>query len=152
VTRLRRAALEIFGRLPAPLRRLAVRLITPHYVMGAVLALRKGDEVLMLRSRHVRFGWTLPGGLMQGGETPREALHRELLEELRIEVDLDEEASVVIVDPVDRRVDFVFERHVSERPVVHVDGTEVLEARWLPLTSELCDDVARDALTRLASR
>jgi ADP-ribose pyrophosphatase YjhB (NUDIX family) len=152
VTGLRRAALEVFGRLPAPLRRLVVRVLTPHYVMGAVLALRQGDEVLMLHARHVRFGWTLPGGLMRGGETPREALDRELREELRLEVDLDADATVVIVDPSERRVDFVFERHVTERPEVHVDGTEVLEARWLPLTSELCDDIARDALTRLATR
>ena len=57
-------------------------------------------------------------------------------------MDLDADATVVIVDPGERRVDFVFERHVTERPEVHVDGTEVLEARWLPLTSELCDDIA----------
>jgi 8-oxo-dGTP diphosphatase len=121
-------------------------------VLGAVLALRHGDDVLMLRSRHVRFGWTLPGGLMQTGESPREALDRELAEELRLVVDLDAEATVVIVDPEARRVDFVFETYVDERPDLRIDGVEVLEARWLPLTSELCDDIARDALNRLASR
>ena len=152
MTGLRRIALEIFARLPGFLRRLVVRVITPHYVLGAVLALRQGDEVLMLQSRHVRFAWTLPGGLMQRGETPREALDRELREELRIEVDLDAEATVVIVDPVACRVDFVFERFVTERPELHVDGTEILAAHWMPVGSELCDDVARDALTRLASR
>jgi 8-oxo-dGTP diphosphatase len=152
MTRLRRAALEVFGRLPSPLRRLVVRILAPRYVLGAVVALRHGDDVLMLRSRHVRFGWTLPGGLVQSGESPREALDRELGEELRLDVDLGPEATVVIVDPVRRRVDFVFESHVTERPDLHVDGLEVLEARWLPLTSELCDDIAREALNRLASR
>ena len=152
MTQLRRVALELFGRLPGPLRRIAVRLLTPHYVLGAVVALRHGDEVLMLHSRHVRFGWTLPGGLMRGGETPREALERELREELRLEVRLDPEATVVVVDPTARRVDFVFEHHLTERPAVHVDGTEVLEARWLPVSSQLCDDIAREALTRLARR
>ena len=152
MTRLRRAALLVFGWLPSPLRRLVVRVITPHYVLGAVLALRHDDQVLMLHTRHVRFGWILPGGLMQTGETPREALDRELREELELEVDLDTEATVVIVDPVARRIDFVFERHVVERPQLRIDGTEVMEARWLPVTSELCDDIARDALTRLATR
>lgn len=152
MNQLRRAALEVFGRLPGPLRRIVVRILTPRYVLGAVLALRHGDEVLMLRSRHVRFGWTLPGGLMQSGESPREALDRELGEELRLGVDLDAEATIVIVDPAARRVDFVFETHVAERPDLRIDGVEVLEARWLPLISELCDDIARDALTRLANR
>ena len=36
---------------------------------------------------------------------------------------------------------------------MHVDGTEVLEARWLPVASPRCaTTIARDALTRLASR
>jgi 8-oxo-dGTP pyrophosphatase MutT (NUDIX family) len=46
-------------------------------VLGAVLALRHGDEVLMLHSRHVRFGWTLPGGLMQSGSHHAGTLERE---------------------------------------------------------------------------
>lgn len=152
MTRLRKLALEVFGRLPGPLRRAAVRLLSPRYVLGAVVALRHGDDVLLLHSRHSRFGWTLPGGLMAAGENPREALDRELREELRLELDLESEATVVIVAPHALRVDFVFEHHVSQRPAVHVDGTEVLEARWLPLDSPLCDDIARDVLIRLARR
>ena len=152
MTQLRRLALEVFGRLPGPLRRLVVRLFSPRYVLGAVVVLRQGEDVLMLHSRHTRYGWTLPGGLMAAGESPHEALDRELREELQLELDLDPDAAVVIVAPETRRVDFVFELHVTERPAVHVDGTEVLEARWLPVASPLCDDIAREALTRLARR
>ena len=152
MTQLRRLALEVFGRLPGPLRRLVVRLFSPRYVLGAVVALRQGEDVLLLHSRHSRFGWTLPGGLMAAGETPREALDRELREELRLELDLDADAAVVIVDPHARRVDFVFELYVTERPQVYVDGTEVLEAEWFAVASSPCDDIAREALTRLARR
>ena len=152
MTQLRRLALEVFGRLPGLLRRLVVRLYSPRYVLGVVVALRQGEDVLMLHSRHTRFGWTLPGGLMAAGETPREALDRELREELRLELDLGADAAVVIVAPESRRVDFVFELYVTERPPVHVDGTEVLEARWLPVGSPLCDDVVREVLNRLARR
>jgi ADP-ribose pyrophosphatase YjhB (NUDIX family) len=152
VSSLRRLALEVFGRLPVPLRRLAVRILTPRFVLGAVVALRHGDDVLMLQSRHVRFGWTLPGGLVQGGENPKEALERELVEELRLEVELDPEAALVVVDTQARRVDFVFERRVDVRPRLEVDGTEVLDAQWLSVTTSRCDDATRDVLARLAPR
>jgi 8-oxo-dGTP diphosphatase len=152
VTRLRRLALELFGRLPAFVRRRVVTILSPGYVLGAVLALRHGDDVLMVRSRHLREAMTLPGGLLERGETPREGLVRELREELRLDVELGEDATVVLVYPEPRRVDFVYEVRVSERPELHVDGIEVLEAQWVPITSELTDDTARDALDRLARR
>jgi 8-oxo-dGTP diphosphatase len=152
VTILRKAALEVFGRLPVPLRRGAVRVIAPRYVLGTVLALRQDGHVLMLRARHVRFGWTLPGGLVQAGEQPRTALVRELEEELRLDVDVPPDAALVVVDTEARRVDFVFELSVTDRPELTLDHMEVLEARWLPMTSELCDDPTRDVLARLAGR
>ena len=152
MTLLRRFALEVFGRLPVPLRRSAVRVITPRYVLGVVLALRHGDDVLMLRARHVRFGWTLPGGLVQTGEQPREALVRELQEELRLDVHVPPEAAVVVVEPQARRVDFVFELRVEARPQVTIDHMEVLETRWLPVTSELSDGPTRAVLMRLTGR
>jgi len=152
VTLLRRFALEVFGRLPVSLRRSAVRVLTPRYVLGVVLVLRHDDDVLLLRARHVRFGWTLPGGLVQAGEQPREALVRELEEELRLGLDVPSEAAVVVVDPDALRVDFVFELRVDARPAMTIDDMEVLEARWLPATSDLSDGPTRAVLARLTDR
>ena len=52
--------------------------------MAAYALIRRGnDEVLLTRlAPQVRFkGWTLPGGGVDHGEHPREALRREVLEE-----------------------------------------------------------------------
>lgn len=149
-TRLRRFALEVFGRLPVRLRRLTVQAISPHYVLGAVCVLRHGDEVLFLRSRHARNGWTLPGGLMARGERPREALARELCEELGLELDLADHPTLTLVEPGDRRVDLIFEVTVASRPTVRVDGTEILEARWVAPVAAQLDETTAYALDELA--
>lgn len=56
-------------------------------VAAAVIV--RGDEVLLARRPdHVHQGgkWEFPGGKLEAGETPADGLHRELLEELGIEV------------------------------------------------------------------
>jgi 8-oxo-dGTP pyrophosphatase MutT (NUDIX family) len=152
VRALRRLALEVFGRLPAPLRRVAVQILTPHYVLGAVAVLRHEDEVLFVRSRHARSGWMLPGGLLGRGETPREAVRRELREELGLELDTAELPTVTLVYPDHRRVDLVFEVRLEQRPAVRVDGTEALAADWLTPDTSLADETALQALAVLAGR
>jgi ADP-ribose pyrophosphatase YjhB (NUDIX family) len=51
--------------------------------VAAYALLRRGDELLLSRlAPHVRFqGWTLPGGGVDHGEHPRDALRREIYEE-----------------------------------------------------------------------
>jgi ADP-ribose pyrophosphatase YjhB (NUDIX family) len=51
--------------------------------VAAYAWVRQGDEVLLTRlAPHIAFkGWTLPGGGVDHGEHPREALRREILEE-----------------------------------------------------------------------
>ncbi len=150
--RLYKLALELFGLLPGRVRRLVVRLLTPHYVLGAVLVLRHDGNVLFVRSRHTRAEWTLPGGLMGGGETPRDAIRREVCEELGLDVDVDEQPTLTLVDPRCRRIDLVYEVHVAVPPSVRVDGTEAVAACWLPISTELDDPTAVSAVAALVAR
>ena len=56
---------------------------------NAVFAIVKsGTEVLLVanRRRHGRIKWSLPGGRVDGGESPLEALTREVMEETGLEV------------------------------------------------------------------
>ena len=50
-------------------------------------------------------GWTLPGGLIDRGETPAAAIKRELVEELGIDVDVDGVEPWILMDSAMRRID-----------------------------------------------
>lgn len=144
-----RAALSVFRRLPGPIRRRAVHAGTPNYTLGAVALVRNdAGAVLLLRQRH-HDGWSLPGGLLQSGESPDRAVARELAEELRLRVDPGELTATLpsaVVDPHARRVDLVYalrRDHAGE-----VDNVEVLEAKWFPLEQLPTCSVGTEAILR----
>jgi 8-oxo-dGTP pyrophosphatase MutT (NUDIX family) len=127
-TRAYAVALEAFRRLPKALRRLVVRHSTPNYTLGAVAVFRRGDHVLLVRSRH-QAAWSLPGGLVQRDESPDRALRRELREELRLDVAIEElRPAATHVDTAVQSVTVIFVLDHVAAP--QADGVEVLEARW----------------------
>jgi 8-oxo-dGTP pyrophosphatase MutT (NUDIX family) len=134
----RRTALALFARLPRRARVRIVRLLTPAHTVGAVCLLEHDGRLLLLDQHH-RPGWTLPGGLLNRGETAAQAVVREVHEEtgLRISVDLPVTA---IIDPSSRRVDVLF--HVPlDRQVPVVPRGEAARAAWLsPQEAGVVDD------------
>jgi mutator protein MutT len=71
------------------MRRLTMRLVHTRFTVtaGAVIFNDK-REVLLLKHRfRAGSGWGLPGGFMENGEQPIDALRRELREEIGLEVD-----------------------------------------------------------------
>src|SRR4029434_11145856 len=80
---------SIWRRAPKGLRRWSMRLTHPRFsaTAGAII-LDEANRVLLLK--HVfrpGSGWGLPGGFLNAGEQPEEALRRELLEEVGLELD-----------------------------------------------------------------
>jgi len=125
---------RIWGRLPRWLRRRIVRLGMPSYTLGSVCVVEHGGALLLVKLAYRR-AWGLPGGLLERGEGPAEAAHRETLEEVGIGVELLGRPTIV-VDPEARRGDIVFRC----RPAAGVDpasaratSKEIVEARWWPL-------------------
>jgi 8-oxo-dGTP diphosphatase len=121
-------ALRIFARLPRFLRVMIVRRIAPAHTVGALCFVEHGGRVLLLRQRH-RQGWTLPGGLINRGETAVECVEREVAEETGLRITVGQPFATV-VEPSVRRVDVLYHVATDERPAVRVAG-EALTADWL---------------------
>lgn len=58
-------------------------------VVAAII--RDGDKILATQRGYGDFagGWEFPGGKLEEGETREEALHREILEELEVAIEVD---------------------------------------------------------------
>lgn len=103
------------------------------HVVGAAIV-RDGKVLAAKRAAHKTLGgyWEFPGGKIEDGESPHQALTRELIEELQCAVD------------IGHQVDFT--RYEYEFAVVNlttflcslIDGepqnTEHEELRWVPLS------------------
>lgn len=79
----------IWRRAPRSLRRWTVRLSHPRFAVtaGAVITDGRGRVLLLKHRFRPGTGWGMPGGFMETGEQPEEALRRELREEVGLEVE-----------------------------------------------------------------
>ena len=115
------------------------------------LVLNENDEVLLVRPHGYRDGeWTLAGGGVEEGESPVEAMRRELAEELG--VGLEAELSELPVTnrfiysaehKVKRNLDHdgqdavMFACRIDRSPPLHLQAEEIADARWFPADDAL---------------
>jgi len=79
---------KVWHRLPRRLRRWSMRLAHTRFTVtaGAIIFNQSGQLLLLKHRFRAGSGWGLPGGFLEAGEQPLEALRRELREELALEV------------------------------------------------------------------
>ncbi len=125
--------------------------------MGAVIVGPDGRVLLIRRGRAPgRGSWTLPGGKLEPGETPAQAIAREVREETGLYVSVEAELGVVPVTgegfayDVREHLCFPEDALAAPRP-----GDDADEARWVPVddleamgVSPAARDVVRLALAR----
>ena len=122
-----------YTHAPHGLRRQVVRLLTPGYRTGVLGVLRRPDGRVLLVDQPYVAGWSLPGGDLKRGESVRDALARELREELG--VDLAVRTPVLAAQRVhDRWVTFVAPVDVPEEVAAGLRPTspELRRAEWFP--------------------
>ena len=114
-----------------------------HYkVVAAVIEV--GGKVLCMQRGVTRYSytshlWEFPGGKIEPGETPQEALHRELLEEMDLDVEVHEHLATVTHDYLDFTItlaayrctaatsDFVMREHAASR---WLPWSELMTLAW----------------------
>ena len=105
---------------------------------------RRGKILLTHWRRGHLHGWTLPGGGLEAGEDPRDAVVREVLEETGLEARVGKllgvDSRVMVreevpegTDPELHTIRIVYRATVKDGPLQHeVDGSSD-EARWVPI-------------------
>ena len=135
----------IWRRAPRSVRRWTVRLSHPRFAVtaGAVITDARGRVLLLKHRFRPGTGWGMPGGFMEIGEQPDEALRRELREEVGLEV---EKLKVFTTRAFKRpkQVEIVFTAQAIGDP--DQLSFEIQKAAWFPpqdLPKELPKDQAQ---------
>jgi 8-oxo-dGTP diphosphatase len=110
----------------------------PRVGVGAVI-LHEDKVLLVRRGKSPSFGkWTLPGGLVELGETTSEAIAREIVEECGIKIRVVDVAGVitrVVRDDDDRiRYHYVLVDYLAYPDSMDVvAGSDAAEAQWFAI-------------------
>lgn len=129
---LERVKIGIYRLLPKALQVRAVRYTTPNFSLGTLALLTvDGTQLLLVRPSY-RSGWLPPGGLLQRGETAEQALRRELLEELKLTVQVAEPHRIHL-DARRQVVTFLSVAVLPSMTLPRITTSELKEVRWFPV-------------------
>lgn len=109
-----------------------------HIKTSVVACIIDGDDHVVLTRRCVEpfcGQWVMPGGKIDHGETLLAAVHREVREEVGLEVQIDGLLDAYEHVGLGPRNDHYVILYYRARPLgreLHPDGGEVTEARWVP--------------------
>lgn len=151
-------ALRQFGRLPLTARHFIVGMTSPAYRVGTIAVITTDDGKLLLARHSYRDGWGLPGGMLGWSEEPVETIHREVQEELGLQVVVGG-TDVVRHRQSPRRIEWYFDLRLAEgvRPEdAQPNSAEIEEVAWFPVNDlpvlEKHDDVTTLVVPEILER
>lgn len=118
--------------------RLAGRWEVAEHQPGVAILVLEGRRVLGVRQKRPAIGnrtWELPAGLVDAGEEPEQAAHRELAEEVGLGGRLELVTSMYTSPGFTDEIIYLFEAHDLEPAHAHADEDEDLELAWLDVTA-----------------
>ena len=122
----------LWRHVPKRLRRWGVRISEPRFTVtaGAVITDDGGRVLLLNHVFRIGSGWGIPGGFIEKGEQPEEAIRRELREEIGLEL---ERAEIAFVRTLKRprQVEIIF--RCRPRGAVGRRSLEIKSAEWFAL-------------------
>ncbi|HXD34585.1 MAG TPA: NUDIX hydrolase [Pyrinomonadaceae bacterium] len=125
---------SIFRRAPSSLRRFYSRFFNDQFsVTAGAVVIDANDRILLLK--HVfraGSGWGIPGGFIKAGEQPEEAVRRELMEEVGLELGTTEVAFIRTLRRM-RQVEVLF--LCTPNGIAEPRSVEIERAEWFPLTA-----------------
>ena len=133
---------SIFRYLPGPVRRRVVRLGQTRFTVtaGAFVFDNQGRILLLEHEFRADSRWGIPGGFLDKGEQPDEALRRELREEVSLEV-TDVELYFARALKIPHQVELYFACTATNIPTP--SSFEIRKAKWFPL-NELPGELSND--------
>ena len=133
---------SIFRFLPGVFRRKVVRLGQRRFTVtaGAFVFDEEGRILLLEHEFRPDSRWGIPGGFLNKGEQPEEAMRRELREEVAVEVD-DVQFLFARTLARPRQVEIYFACTTKGKPTP--SSFEIRKAGWFA-PDELPDDLSRD--------
>lgn len=133
---------KVWRLLPARFRRWSMRATHSRFTVTAgAIVFNESGQVLLLKHRfRAGSGWGLPGGFLEAGEQPLDALRRELREEIGMEVkDVEVFAARSFRKPQQVEVLFRCRANGSPQP----QNMEIERAEWFFVNS-LPPDLPKD--------
>lgn len=124
---LKRIAGTIFRNIPLRLRRKFVRLSQNKFTVSvaAVIFNETGDVLLLDHVLRPQPGWAIPGGFMNFGEPPVEAVKREIREETGLEL---KNTQLFRVRTIGRHIEVLFRAEAIG--VAEVKSLEINAVKW----------------------
>jgi 8-oxo-dGTP diphosphatase len=124
---LSKIVVKLWKKAPRSVRGRIVRATQKTFTAsaGAIVTNSRGEVLLLDHYLRPSGGWGIPGGFMNYGEQPEEALGRELMEEVGLEL---KNIKLLRARTIERHIEFLFAAEAEGEP--EVLSREIRAAGW----------------------